>query len=223
MPCIVMIDKTGKVKDINWKDFQEADIYKKAGLKSNKDFKCIRKDCWQLSLNGKSYNISVYGKTRGRAGQENQYDLPPPLDIPSSTVKLPFFSSLVLVNYHTDGVTVQSLMKEEWNAIYETLFGGFEDLSDDSDESEEDTEGLDLDANGYEKDGFVVDSADEDVLVEDYSEEEDEALVSKKKKKKESSKKKTKAKTKTKEEDIVVENFDYDDCDSELGEEEYMT
>jgi hypothetical protein len=221
MPSIVAIDKSGKIKDINWKDFQEAEIYKKAGLKNDKGFKCIRKDCWKLSLNDKSYNISIYGKEDGRSGQENQYDLPPPLDIPSSTVKLPFFGTLVLINYHTDGVTVQSLTKEEWITIYEKLFGGFEDLSEnDSDESDEDMTGLNIDANGYEKDGFVVDSGDEDVMIEEEESEKDEKEeeeVPKKKKKKEISKKSTK------EENIIVENFDYDDCDSELGEDDYMS
>ena len=65
-------------------------------------------------------------------------------------------------------------MKRVWKRVYEHLFGGFEDLGDESEEESED----ELDSvppekktkNGYLKDGFVVDPEDEDSDEESYEE-----------------------------------------------------
>lgn len=103
--------------------------------------------------------VDVWGKTEGRAGYENKYEMPPPID------ELLFYGNIALVA-RSDGENAVDLTTELWNIIYEKLFGGFEDLAasaiDDENESDE------LDAiplhkktrNGYLKDGFVVDDDD---------------------------------------------------------------
>ena len=51
------------------------------------------------------------------------------------------------------------LSKEQWDQIYEKLFGGFEDLGDEDEYSEDELEKVDpslLTAHGYLKDDFVV-------------------------------------------------------------------
>ena len=78
MPVILIINKLGSVKELNIKDYDENHLYKKAGFKSDTDFR--RHHRWDIELNGEKMAISIYGKTSGRAGQENKYELPPPVD-----------------------------------------------------------------------------------------------------------------------------------------------
>jgi hypothetical protein len=53
------------------------------------------------------------------------------------------------------------LTVEEWEVMYEELMGGFEDINTESEKSEDETTGLPLSKEGYELDGFVVNSDDE--------------------------------------------------------------
>ncbi len=147
---ILIVEKTGQLKEqkIKWNGTEN--LYKKAGFKTDKDFKVLTK--WNLIANHKKFNIEVYGKMSGRAGQENKYDFPPPID------KDLLFGNALIIN-KSEG-SVVSLGINDWNAIYEKLFGGFEDIGDeDSTESEdEEIPGLSRTKSGYYKDGFVVES-----------------------------------------------------------------
>ena len=157
---LLTVEKSGSIKEIVIKGtFVESELYKKAGFKTAEGFKL--QTTWpipQVKVNNvdKNYSISLYGKTNGRAGQENKYDFPPPVD---NTL---FFGACVLVN-SVDGVA-QSLSKTEWKAIYEHLFGGFEDIGDeDSEVSVDDVdENVPRTREGYVKDGFIVDDDDEE-------------------------------------------------------------
>jgi hypothetical protein len=160
---ILLIDKTGTLKNLTVKDYQEEDLYKKGGFKSPSDF--VLQTTWKsVKIEGKRYSVSVYGKTKGKAGGENKYDFPPPID---TTL---FFGTCVLVAKVEDKDKGESdfthLTVDLWNKIYEKLFGGFEDLALTAKEDEEEEDEL---ANvppekktkdGYLKDGFVVDSSD---------------------------------------------------------------
>ena len=168
MTEVIVVEKTGNLKSVNVKKFKQDEFYKLAGFKNNnkEDFKFQTK--WETEINKKKYNISVYGKTDGRANQENKYDFPPPID---NTL---FFGGVLLINKKGDSYV--SLSLSEWKAVYENLFGGFEDLnSDDDDEEEDEDEDEDLDktATGYAKYGFVVEDEEEDEDDEDDYEEED--------------------------------------------------
>jgi hypothetical protein len=89
-----------------------------------------------------THEIQLYAKTTGRAGTENKYEFPPPMD---NTL---FFGKCVLVNPSGD------LTVEMWNDFYESIMQ-FENIEEtESEEEEEDPDGEY--SNGYLKDGFVV-------------------------------------------------------------------
>jgi len=230
---ILVVDKSGSIKETTLKTYDESELYKKAGLKSAEGFKCYAE--WNIDdINDKNYSISVFGKITGKANQENKYDFPPPID---NTL---FFGSCIIVNKNED--VAVSITEEEWDSIYDYLFGGFEDLGEEDSEEEDEDEDDDLPRTkeGYVKDDFVVDDEDED-YDEDEEEEEEEDEEDEEEEvytKKQSSKKKTKAttKTSTKTSDKkskkgstsanvfvnITEEENYLDCTSELSEEEYL-
>jgi hypothetical protein len=225
MTSILIVDKTGTIKSTTVKNLVEADLYKKAGLKTNEGF--AKHTTWGVTLGERTFSVSLYGKITGKANTENKYEFPPPVD----TVL--FFGSCVLVNADESGAFV-SLSTQEWIAIYENLYGGFDDCSDEDEEDEDDT---DDDAprtkDGYVKDGFVVDDVDESSEEDEESEEEDDddddddddGAAKKKRKPVKKAVKKVAAPKQVKtvfdlKPAEVEEN--YLDCTSELVEEEYV-
>jgi hypothetical protein len=223
MPYIIVIDKTGTVKETNIKEYNSSELYKKANFKSAEGFSLEHK--W---LVGNDQQIAIYGKKNGKAGQENKYDFPPPID----TVL--FFGGCVLVSENIlEPNKIKDLRIAGWEAIYEKLMGGFEDLKDtDGEDDEEDKE-----PNEYVCDDFLVDDEDEDDDI-DYdnvsSQEEEEEITLKKKKnnkKKDkkitsTSSKKTTSSKKSGDLYVIPVSNDNDnaylDCQSELEEEEYF-
>ena len=176
MVKIIIIEKNGSIQETDLKSYDESELYKKAGLKSAKDFELQTE--WGAEIDDKVYSVSVFGKATGRAGHENKYEFPPPID------NILLFGSCVLVNKVNGKAT--DLTKEEWLKIYEHLYGGFEDLGDeDSDFSEEDLdEDIPRTKEGYVKDDFIVDDDEEDDFDSEDSEteESEEEIVVKKKK-----------------------------------------
>jgi hypothetical protein len=171
MPSVIIIEKNASIKSHNIKVFSEDDLYKKVGFKTKDGFS--RQTTWNVEVDKTAYSIELYAKTTGRAGQENKYDFPPPVD------KTLFFGGCVLVRRKGDEVV--NLTEKEWEKIYEHLFGGFEDIGDEDSEYEsEDDLSADVPVtkNGYVKDGFVVDDDDEE--DDDYSSEEEVRQVVKK-------------------------------------------
>jgi hypothetical protein len=159
---VLSIEKNGGVKEIMIKNYNESELYKKAGFKTGDGFKCYT--TWDLELDEKQYSISVFGKTKGRANQENKYEFPPPID---NTL---FFGNCIIVNKIDDSPA--NINAKEWESIYEYLYGGFEDIGDeDSLEEDDDDESGPRTKAGYLKDGFVV---DDDVEEEDEDEDEEE-------------------------------------------------
>lgn len=190
MPAVIVIEANGTLKEQNARSV--ADTCAKAGTCQTQ---------WSPTIGTKTYNISLYGKTTGRAGNENKYELPPPVD------SVLYFGKCVIAN--TDGT---NLKMSEWTTIYDHLFGGFEDLGTDEDEEddEEDDPTENITKTGYAKDGFVVDDDEEEEEDEDYEP---------KKKTKAKAKAKPRAKAKAK---VEVEVQQANICDEELEEEEYV-
>jgi hypothetical protein len=125
MPSILLIEKNASIKLHTIKVFSHDDLFKKAGFKTNEGFG--RRTSWTVASNT---TIELYGKTNGRAGQENKYDFPPPVD---ATL---FFGACVLVQFR-NGEAI-NLTVAEWETIYEKLFGGFDDIgSQDSDDEDD--------------------------------------------------------------------------------------
>jgi hypothetical protein len=192
MPTILIVEKTGIIKELNVKTYAEEELYKKAGFKNSEGFKLIT--TWDVKLEETKYFISVYGKTSGRAGQENKYEFPPPID---NTL---LFGNCVLVN-QLECEPVSNLKKSDWDKIYEHLYGGFEDLDDEDSELSEDEDSdsnLPKTTTGYVKDGFIVeDSENDDELIEEDSDEESEKETLREKEKQDKKKGRTKTGEKT--------------------------
>jgi len=133
MPSIIIVEKLGNIKSVQLKNYDESELYKKAGFKTADGFKCHTN--WTVDIESKKYVICVYGKTNGKANQENKYEFPPPID---NTL---FFGNCVIVKkLESDTSKVMDLTESGWNAIYETLYGGFEDLGDEDSDEEDDSD-----------------------------------------------------------------------------------
>lgn len=161
---IIVVQKSGELKQMDVFHLDVENLYKKAGFKKGEDF--LKQHTWKCNINGNLTFISLYAKTKGKANSENKYDFPPPAD------KL-FFGNCVLVA-ETD--TFVSLTKDLWGVIYETLFGGFENLDDtkeEDDNEEDDLTNVDetLKTAGYLKDGFVVSDNEVDDEMLNYDSE----------------------------------------------------
>lgn len=216
---IVIVEKTGTLKTLSIKDFKEEELYKKCSFKKPDDFcKHTEWNHHRVKINGIRYSVSVYGKTEGKAGGENKYDFPPPID---NTL---FFGNCAIVcRQILENGTLKyvNLSLELWNQMYEKLFGGFEDLATTAHEDENEIDELALVPNdkktkhGYLKDGFVVDSdsndgdgdADGSYAEEesgDFDEEEDDPEAEEEEEGED-------------EDDITIE-----DLDEELSEESYV-
>jgi hypothetical protein len=199
MPSIIIIDKSGNIKSQSAKSLTVNDFYKKAGLKTPDGFKKYAE--WNVNISDTDYNIHLYGKTNGRANQENKYEFPPPVD---STL---FFGSCVLANMNGD--SIGDLSEDEWDNIYEFLYGGFEDLGDEDtcDETLSEEEIAPKTKQGYAKDGFVVDDDDEEYMDDSMSSDE--------------SFHETKPKRKNAKEASLQQSSIYC-CSNELEEEDYV-
>ena len=160
----ILIKKGGTVKCSNLKLSSLDEIYKKCGFMNNNNF--VSRNIW--SLDNKSY-FTIYSKNKGKAGSENKYELPPPIDSEL------YFGTMVILKHSEKIITInnlQDLTVDEWKHVYDTLFGGFDDLDDDEELSEEEeVDPENLTKEGYLKDDFVVD--DDDSIENDESGFED--------------------------------------------------
>ena len=204
---IIIVDKTGTVKALNVKDYKEEELFKKCGFKKAEGF--AKHTDLAAKIDGKKYSVAMYGKIDGKAGMENKYDFPPPID-----TKL-FFGACALVASTieiTKAKTLCNLSLDLWNKIYEKLFGGFENLALTVVEDEEEEDELaaipaskKTKKGGYLKDGFVVDTeSSSEHSGSESSGSDDESDIN------------DSEETTDKEEGIVLE-----DIGSELSEEAY--
>ena len=167
MPTIVLIEKTGEIKENNIKNLKVADIYKKCNFRKKDDFDM--RYTWNIN---KDLFISVFSRNDGKSGTENKYDLPPPID------KDLYFGSIAIVAHKSKKISDNNIIdfsKELWNKTYEKLMGGFEDLNGEDSYSEEEEIPEDLKTSqGYMKDGFVVDDDEEDDDDDDDDDEDED-------------------------------------------------
>ena len=164
---IVVIKKNGTLCDLDWKkNIDLKNIYKKAGFRKDNDF--AKRHTWKIN---EGDFVSVYSKNAGRANTENKYELPPPVDSDL------YFGKLVVIRHSDQNPTAENCLDftfEEWKTIYEKLMGGFEDLDDNEEESEEEyVDPENLTEQGYEKDGFVVEDGEVAFNTGDSDEEEE--------------------------------------------------
>jgi len=168
----IVVEKNATIKEVVVKNFSKEEIYKKCGFRKSDGFECHH--TWEsVKIGHIKYTIQMWGKDDGKAGTENKYDFPPPIE-----TKLFFGGCALLLVSNSDPEKYLNLSKELWLKVYENLFGGFEDIvNDDDDENDVDElanikKEMKTKKSGYLKDGFVVDS-DEEVYEDESGGDDD--------------------------------------------------
>ena len=167
MVKVVLVNKTGELTSANITAldmlYNESRFKKAGGLEE--------RHSWSVKVNDEDCSVTVYARNTGRAGMENKYEMPPPIDNDL------YFGKIGIVLKSKD--QLEDLSVAEWEEIYKKLYGGFEDLSklamaddEESDELDEYPDEMKT-TDGYLKDDFVVsdDELEEEAYV--FSEEED--------------------------------------------------
>lgn len=90
MLSILIVEKNQNIKQIKIKNYNEEELYKKAGFKSKNDFTLHNE--WHLSINNIIYDVCLYGKTKGRKNNQNTYVFPEPVN------NLIFYGNCILLN-----------------------------------------------------------------------------------------------------------------------------
>ena len=168
---MILIEKNGTIKQMNAKDLTKDTIYKKCGLKSDCDFE--KRTTWNTTIKGEKCTVELWAKDTGKAGSENKYELPEPVD------KILYFGTMAIVRINSSG-NIIDIKADLWSKIYDKLMGEFDDLEEDEEEDEDEEDELETVSksmktkSGYLKDGFVVDSNSEDEEGEGEDNEDDE-------------------------------------------------
>ena len=196
MVKVIFIKKNSSLKNSSIKLDSLDILYKKCLFSSNNNFD--HRHTWSLNNN---VFYSIFSKKKGKAGTENKYDLPPPIDNEL------YFGTMIVLKHSEKMYNInnlQDLTLDEWKNVYETLFGGFEDLDEEEEvSSDEYVNPENLTKEGYDKtDGFIVDDDDSISLdsgsdeLEEYVENDSDNL------------------------DLLEENNDEDDEDDEDEDED---
>ena len=142
------------------------ELYKLCGFK-NTDFFGLR-----FTWNYNNYYISLYSKSNGNAGNENKYDLPPPLDN-----KL-YFGNIIIIAHKSKKPKIKNILNftiNDWKKFYNYAFGGFENINSESEEDGDEYEEIPkkfLTQNNYSMEsGFVVDDNEDIEILSDFSED----------------------------------------------------
>jgi len=193
---ILLIDKTGVVKETTMQIDSLPTLYRKAGLKSAEGFQ--EQFVWDIALENQKYTISLYAKKSGRL-VKNIYGFPPPLE------DMVFYGTCILVCQER-GLDVKT-----WDSLFETIYEKY-DSEELNDEEEGDDDESDEEEANEQSDDEEVDEADDEV------EADDEDVVDRK-----ANKKKVKKMSTNTLDHITCDMFEsYLDCSSELTFEKYI-
>jgi len=157
MVYIVIMEKNGDAQGVNVSNFKEGELYKKCKFRKTNNF--ARRATWKWDHK----YVTLFARDTGRAGTENKFDFPPPVD------SALFFGAAALVG-HVDkdlsDTNAMDLSPENWKKLYTKLMGGFEDIGDEDSYSDEEVIPPELQTkSGYMKDGFVVEDDEVDSPV----------------------------------------------------------
>lgn len=169
MTSILLISSNASIKSLKAKDITFDTLYKKCGFKSADDFD--RRTSWNVTIEGEEVIIELWTKNDGKANTENKYDFPPPVDNDL------FFGTCALVRLDKKTGNIINLAEETWTKVYEKLFGGFEDIGDEDEYSEDELENVSKELKtkkGYLKDGFVVEDDEDPEDGEEYEDDDEE-------------------------------------------------
>ena len=170
MTSIILVESGGALKHSKVKDVAFDNLYKKCGFRVAEHF--AKRTTWNVTLDEEVVSVELWSKNDGKANTENKYDFPPPVDTAL------YFGTCVLVRVD-ENEKIINLSLETWNKMYDHLFGGFDDLDEDEEPSEDELEKVPQSMktkHGYLKDGFVVDTSsnDDDDTDEDDEDDDDE-------------------------------------------------
>lgn len=112
---LIKISKNGKITNIDKSDIEF--------IKKNRHITKLNK--WNYN----NYEYVLYGCENGDAGEENKYDLPPPVDCEL------YFNDLYFIKYSKNKII--DLPVQEYEIFYSDCFGGFEDIQDTDDEEDD--------------------------------------------------------------------------------------
>jgi len=177
----IIVEKSGSLKEVSVKEITVEEMYKKCGFRKGEDFEC--RSTWEnVQVGNHRHTVQLWARSEGKANTENKYDFPPPVDTNL------FFGNCALVQVKNEKYI--NLNKDVWLKIYETLFGGFEDIENEKDEDEVDElenikKEMKTKKGEYLKDGFVVDTdeseedvsgsvVDSDEIEDNFDDEEDD-------------------------------------------------
>jgi hypothetical protein len=184
----VIVSRTGELRVCPVAEYSQTELAKKCKHKASDGFE-VRAE-WAYSGTDKADNekfmVELWAREDGKAGQENKYEFPPPVDT------ILFFGECALVAKDmTPQHNVIPLTIEKWEKMYNFLFGGFDQVDDDDDDDDDDENDSDnfedsvrkrKTKDGYLKDGFVISDTscdeeqdeDEEQDVDDDEPDEDE-------------------------------------------------
>lgn len=175
MVKILIVNKLGQLKESSFKSSERSELYKKAGFKKGDGF--THRTSWSQRLSGTKVEVELWARDEGKAGTENKYDFPPPVDT------ILYFGSCVLMRRDPDDHSPQDLTVDTWEQMYEKLFGGFEDLDDAEGSSEDELDGVPealKTREGYLKDGFICEDGNmesDEALGDDISEDGEDNII----------------------------------------------
>jgi hypothetical protein len=158
---MITLDRCGDATQISTKSTDESTFYKRANFKTDANFSLRHSFKVPNNISATVHMIRIYAKDVGKAGTENNTELPPPIDT------MLFYGTILAVGYDVTS-TACDLSVDVWERTYEHLFGGFENLADTAEADENEVDELDAypdemkTKQGYLKDGFVVDSDESD-------------------------------------------------------------
>ena len=104
---IVLIEKTGTCKDIKIKDFKKENLYKKCNFRKNENFEL--RNNWKINKFGFK-SVELWARNTGKAGLENKYDLPPPID------KELYFGTMAVIGVDENDKIIGSVSKRSTTA-----------------------------------------------------------------------------------------------------------
>jgi hypothetical protein len=149
----ITISKHGEIsQNNNTKQYSQSNLYIACNYRNSNNFEKLC--CW-------NNEYELYGKRVGKAGTENTYMFPSPVDTEL------FFGTLCIIK--TKDGEIQPLTTPEWLTFYNKQMGGYEDINEEQLSVESEYSDEEYTDTGYIKDGFVVD--DKELTVEDYEEE----------------------------------------------------
>ena len=167
---IIVVERNGDLRLSQINEYSPLELCKKCKSKSPTGFE-VRAEWAYSEPDEDKFTVELWARENGKAGQENKYEFPPPVDT------ILFFGACALVAKDmTSGHSIIPLTLEKWEKMYNFLFGGFDTLANDEPDSDDSDDSDDLihkgqkTKDGYLKDGFVIDDTNEEFET-DYEED----------------------------------------------------